>query len=51
MTILEKIGKSVQFIWDAVVRLFSSSDNDYPRSGFQPFEGDPYDERKHSQDL
>lgn len=51
MSILEKISQSVQSIWDGVVRLFSSSDDDYPQSGTQPFEGDPYDEKKHSHDF
>lgn len=51
MTIVKKIGDSVQSIWDSVVRLFSSSDDDYPRSGIQPFEGDPYDTKKHSQEI
>ena len=44
--VFERIGQAVQSIWDGVVRLFSSSDDDYPKSGSQPFEGDPYDKRK-----
>ena len=46
MSFFQRIGQSVQSVWDGVVRLFSSSDDDYPRSGTQSFEGDPYDQRK-----
>lgn len=30
-----------KFMYDAVVRIFGVSDNDYPATGVQPFEGEP----------
>lgn len=43
MKIFQWLQNVVQYIWDGVSRLFKPSDDDYPQSGVQPFEGDPYD--------
>ncbi|MCU0548588.1 MAG: hypothetical protein MUC48_04500 [Leptolyngbya sp. Prado105] len=31
----------IQFISGAIVRIFGVSDDDYPETGVQPFEGEP----------
>ena len=48
MKIFTWLQDTVQSILNGVSRLFQPSDDDYPRSGVQPFEGDPYDERDRS---
>lgn len=32
----------IQYISEAVARIFSPSDDAYPVTGVQPFDGDPY---------
>ncbi|MEM7771267.1 MAG: hypothetical protein AAGA75_14810 [Cyanobacteria bacterium P01_E01_bin.6] len=48
---ISAIGQSFQkgtdWILGAVKRLFSPSDDDYPQSGVQPFEGDIPDAHHH----
>lgn len=46
MKMTQWLRDTVQYIWDGVSRLFKPTDDDYPKSGVQPFEGDPYDERE-----
>ncbi|MES1023617.1 hypothetical protein ABN584_12040 [Gloeocapsa sp. BRSZ] len=36
----------VQYIWEAVSRIFSPSEDRYPTTGVQPFEGEPADGKK-----
>lgn len=36
----------VRYLWEAVSRIFSPSDDRYPPTGVQPFEGDPADSKK-----
>lgn len=36
----------VQYISGAVVRIFSPTDDSYPTTGVQPFEGSPFDESR-----
>lgn len=36
----------VQYIWEAVSRIFSPSEDRYPTTGVQPFEGEPADDKK-----
>ena len=31
----------VQFVWDGASRLFKPTDDDYPKSGVQPYSGVP----------
>ncbi len=38
----------VQPILTGVARIFQPTDDDYPATGVQPFEGEIYDEHKHS---
>lgn len=33
--------KVVRYLAEATIRIFSPSDDQYPKTGVQPFEGDP----------
>lgn len=44
MKIFEWLQKTVQSVWNDVANLFKPTDDDYPRTGVQPFEGEPADE-------
>ena len=35
----------IRYISSAVIRIFSPSDDNYPATGVQPFEGDPADKK------
>jgi hypothetical protein len=35
----------IQFMSGAIVRIFGTSDDDYPETGVQPFEGEPTKEK------
>lgn len=39
-TVGQSIQQSTVWIFDAAKRIFSPSDDDYPETGVQPFEGD-----------
>ena len=34
-----------RFVSSAAIRIFSPSDDNYPKTGVQPFEGEPSDEK------
>ena len=40
MKIFIWIQDITQYLWDGVARLFKPTDDDYPKSGVQPFSGD-----------
>jgi nucleoid-associated protein YgaU len=44
--ILEMPQKVFRYITSAAARIFSPSDDDYPATGVQPFEGEPNKEDK-----
>jgi hypothetical protein len=44
-TIGTTIQQVVQYVFSAAIRIFSPSDDDYPASGVQPFDGDPADKK------
>jgi hypothetical protein len=46
MSIFDRLQETFQYLWDGVTRLFSASDDQYPNSGVQPYEGDPSEERE-----
>jgi hypothetical protein len=46
-TIKELPQRIIGFVSGAVTRIFAPSDDDYPATGVQPFEGDPADDRHH----
>lgn len=45
MGITKMFDNVTQYISEAVARIFGPSDDKYPATGMQPFEGDPYKER------
>lgn len=46
MGIYKQFASMVQFVLEAVIRLFSASDDAYPKSGVQPFDGEPLQKTK-----
>jgi hypothetical protein len=36
---------ALKFVWGGLVRIFSPTDDAYPNSGVQPYEGDPPDRK------
>ena len=48
MKILQWIQDTVKYLWNGVAKLFAPSEDNYPKTGVQPFEGEPYDESKES---
>jgi hypothetical protein len=44
-TIVSVPQKVVRYISSAAIRIFSPSDDNYPATGVQPFEGDPADKK------
>lgn len=50
MKIFTWMQDTVQYVWDGVSRLFKPTDDDDPKSGVQPYSGDPCDDpKKYSQ--
>jgi hypothetical protein len=45
--IQEAPRKVITYILEAVARIFSPRDDDYPETGVQPYEGDPADKKYH----
>ncbi|MBD2039160.1 hypothetical protein [Microcoleus sp. FACHB-672] len=43
MNISQSLSSAMQYIFAAVARIFSPSDDAYPMVGVQPFDGDPYE--------
>ena len=48
MKIFTWIQNLVQYIWDGASRLFKPTDDDYPKTGVQPFSGDPNRDQEES---
>ena len=49
MKISQWLKDAVQSIWNDVGRLFQPTNDDYPKSGVQPFQGEPpQDQEKYS---
>ncbi len=46
MKILKWIQDTFDYLWNGVARLFGPSEDNYPKTGVQPFEGEPYDDTK-----
>lgn len=40
MNIFQKLQQGFQRLWEGIVKNFSPSDDDYPKSGVQPYEGE-----------
>jgi len=47
-SVLRALPQPIEAIAAAVGRLFSPSDDNYPKTGVQPFSGDTPDEHLHS---
>lgn len=45
MSIFERVQQAFESFFAAAARIFGPSDDQYPNTGTQPYEGDPYDER------
>ncbi|ESA35718.1 hypothetical protein N836_10655 [Leptolyngbya sp. Heron Island J] len=43
----QSVQRSAVWLLDAAKRLFSPNDNDYPKTGVQPFEGDIQNTSQH----
>jgi len=46
MSVTQRLQRAFEAVSRAVVRIFSPSDDKYPETGVQPYEGEPYDERR-----
>ncbi len=46
MEISRMMGSVVQYIIEAMTRIFGPSDDAYPAIGVQPFAGDPYKQNR-----
>lgn len=46
MGIYSVVDSTIQFISEAVTRIFSPSDDAYPIIGVQPFAGEPFRQRR-----
>jgi hypothetical protein len=44
MKVFTWMQSTVQYLWDGVSRLFKPTDDDYPKTGVQPFSGEPSDD-------
>jgi len=44
MKLFTWIQNTVQYLFDGVSRLFKATDDDFPKTGVQPFSGDPCDD-------
>ncbi|HIK31563.1 MAG TPA: isochorismate synthase [Oscillatoriales cyanobacterium M59_W2019_021] len=42
----QNLAGMLQYLWDGVKRIFTARDDNYPETGVQPFEGEPFDEQK-----
>jgi hypothetical protein len=43
MNILEQLERTISYVAEATLELFSPNHDSYPLTGVQPFEGDPYE--------
>lgn len=43
MKVMQWFRNATQYLMEAASRLFSPTDDFYPATGMQPFDGDPYD--------
>ncbi|MDX2211832.1 MAG: hypothetical protein SFY66_00960 [Oculatellaceae cyanobacterium bins.114] len=44
MNVLEMVRDVMQYLSDGATRIFKPSDDHYPETGVQPFEGEPLSE-------
>ncbi|MGK7872536.1 MAG: hypothetical protein AB4426_04265 [Xenococcaceae cyanobacterium] len=46
MGIFKWLQQGIDYIVRGVARIFSARDDEYPETGVQPFEGEPYSENQ-----
>lgn len=46
MSVVQRVGEFLRSLVESGARMFTPAKDDYPESGVQPFQGDPYDERR-----
>lgn len=46
MAVFKQVQEALQFVWEGASRIFAPDEDVYPETGVQPFEGDPYNEKK-----
>lgn len=44
MKIIQGLKDTFKYLFTGVAKIFQPSDDNYPETGVQPFEGEPYDE-------
>jgi hypothetical protein len=49
MNISKMLDSAAQYIIEAMTRIFSPNDDAYPAVGTQPFTGEPYKHRRHTE--
>jgi hypothetical protein len=45
MAVFNKLQETLQYVWEGIQRIFGPTDDEYPKTGVQPYEGEPADER------
>lgn len=48
MNVSKSFSDFLQYVSEAVARIFAPNDDKYPMVGVQPFDGDPYQESRWS---
>lgn len=46
MSVTDRLQQALETFSQAVTRIFRPSEDQYPETGEQPYEGDPYDQRQ-----
>ncbi len=51
MSTFDKIRQAtentIHYLWGGLSRIFSPTDDEYPSTGVQPYEGDPATDKRH----
>jgi hypothetical protein len=48
MNLFKVIGQAIQFLTEGASEIFSPDRDEYPKTGVQPYDGDPLSERVES---
>lgn len=46
MAIFQQVQEAFRFVLEGAARAFTPNKDMYPATGLQPFEGDPYEQRR-----
>ncbi|MBW4653724.1 MAG: hypothetical protein KME20_11915 [Kaiparowitsia implicata GSE-PSE-MK54-09C] len=44
MNLFKLVGNAIRYLYDGAIEIFSPSPDQYPKTGVQPFDGDPHTE-------